>query len=524
MDLLFKLNPAALTLLIPGLISTALAMYSFNIRNISGSKIFGLVNAAVVLLSLAYGAELICLNLKWIVLANNIMYLGIAALPVLWLLMTLQYTGHSSWVNPRTILFLFMLPALTVILVFTNQFHNLFYSSISLDTGGPVHYLSVTRGIWFWINAGYSYLILLISIILLLKKLRRSNPAYRPQIIALLIGVAVPSAVNLLYPVFGIALFGYVNLIPFAFVVSGLAITWSIFRYGLFSIVPIAREWVIENLKEGVMVIDTENILLDMNKSSRNILGLGNSDLGKPITGILPGWPEITNPHKSNKSFHTQIAQGKDGSSKYFEIASSTLSDRKGRIFGRLVTIRDVTEWKVLENKLEQMATHDPLTGLPGRILLVDRVNVAITHAKRKNCKLALMMLDLDHFKNINDTLGHKIGDEALKAVGGRLKDTLRKNDTIARLGGDEFVVLLPEVVNFREAQGAADRLLESFQKPVCVEAHMLQISLSLGITIFPDDGNNFSDLLKQADTAMYRAKAKGGNGYEFFGVSELVI
>jgi diguanylate cyclase (GGDEF)-like protein/PAS domain S-box-containing protein len=523
MDLLFKLNPAALTLLIPGLISTALALYSFNIRNISGSKIFGLVNAAVVLSSLAYGAELLCLNLEGMLFSNQLSYLGIAALPVLWLLMTLQYTGRTGWVNSRSVPFLFILPALTVILVFTNQYHHLFYSSLGLDTGGPVPYLSVTRGIWYWINAGYSYLILLISIILLLKKLRRSNPAYRPQVISLLIGVAVPSAVNLLHPVFGIVLFGYVNLTPFAFVVSGLVLTWSIFRYGLFSIVPIAREWVIENMKEGIVVIDTENILLDMNKSSRDILGLGNSDLGKPITGILPGWPEITNPHKSNKSLHTQIAQGKEGLNKYFEITSSTLTDRKGRIFGRLVTIRDITEWKVLENKLEQMATHDPLTGLPGRILLVDRVNVAITHAKRKNCKLALIMLDLDHFKSVNDTLGHKTGDEVLKAVSGKLKDTLRKNDTIARLGGDEFVVLLPEIVNFREAQGAADRLLDSFQKPVCVDAHTLQISLSLGITIFPDDGNNFSDLLKQADTAMYRAKAKGGNGYEFFGVSELV-
>jgi diguanylate cyclase (GGDEF)-like protein/PAS domain S-box-containing protein len=521
MELFFRLNPVALTLLIPGLISAALALYTFNIRRVAGSRVFAFVMLAVSLWSLAYGAELACLNLESMMLVTEFEYLGIATVPVLWLILTLLYTGRSKWICTRYIIGLFIVPFITLVLVSTSQFHHFYYSSISLDISGPFPQLSLTRGTWYWINSGYAYAAVLLSAGLLLEKLRSPHSAYRPQIIAMLIGVSFPCIVNVLYLAFGLALFGHVDLTPFAFAASGIVITWGIFRYRLFSIIPIAREHVIESMKEGVIVVDSENKLGDINLASRHIFGWDDSDLGKPVTSILQDWPDIISQYQSHENSCKEIIHERDNEKRHFEVAMSTISDRGGRPLGRLTVIRDITEWKTMEQKLEHLATHDPLTGLPSRVLLTDRVGMAIARAKRKNGKLAVMMIDLDRFKTINDTLGHSVGDNLLKAIGSTLKDSMRKYDTSARLGGDEFVILLPEIADAKEAIGAACRLLLSFQNPISVDGYTIQVSLSLGIAIFPEDGETFEELFKQADSAMYQAKRNGRNRYELFNPRE---
>jgi diguanylate cyclase (GGDEF)-like protein/PAS domain S-box-containing protein len=517
MDLMFRANPVALTLLIPGLIAAALAIYAFNIRNAAGSRVFAFVMLAVSVWSLAYGAELACLNLEGIMFVLEFEYLGIVTVPVLWLILTLFYTGRRRWVRPHYILSLFIIPLITLVLVSTSQYHHFYYSAISLDVSGPFPLLSLTRGPWFWVNSLYSYAAVLVSTGLLGEKLRCPHPAYRPQIISMLIGVSVPWIINILYLAFGLSLFGHVDLTPFAFAVSGLVIVWGIFRYRLFNIIPIARDYIIESLKEGVIVIDSEKKLGDINSATRQIFGWDDSALGRPIASLLEDWPDILNQYLSNDIARREIVHGSGDNKLYYEITMSTLSDRAARTLGHLIIMKDITERKHLELKLEQMATHDFLTGLPGRVLLSDRVDMAIARAKRNNGQAAVMMIDLDRFKTVNDTFGHNVGDLLLKAVAGRLKEAIRKNDTTARLGGDEFVILLPEINGPGEAAGLADRLLFEFQKPVSLNGLELQISLSLGIAVFPDDGENFEELLKHADTAMYEAKRNGRNRYEIF-------
>jgi diguanylate cyclase (GGDEF)-like protein/PAS domain S-box-containing protein len=517
MDLMFRLNPIALTLLIPGLISAVLAIYTFNIRNVTGSRVFALVMLAVSVWSLSYGAELACLNLEGMMSIIEIEYLGIATVPVLWLILTLLYTGHRRWVSPLYIIGLFIIPFITVVLVSTSQFQHFYYTSVSLDTSGAFPQLALTRGTWFWVNSGYSYAMVLLSAALLLEKLRHRQPAHRPQIISLLVGVSIPWIVNILYLVSGLSISGHVDLTPFAFAASGLVITWGIFRYRLFNIIPIARDQVIESMPEGLIVVDSENKLGDANKASRQLFGWDDSALGKPISSLLPDWPDILRHYQSKGNSCEEIVQDRGAEQHYFEVTTATLADRAGQPLGWLTIIRDVTARKRLEQKLEQMATHDSLTGLPARILLTDRVDMAVARAKRQNGKIAVMMIDLDRFKAVNDTFGHAVGDSLLKAVAHQLTGAIRKNDTCARLGGDEFVVLLPEINGTEDAVKMAGRLLLSFQKPLSVESHPIAVSLSLGIAIFPEDGENFEELLKLADMAMYRAKRNGRNRYELY-------
>jgi diguanylate cyclase (GGDEF)-like protein/PAS domain S-box-containing protein len=180
-----------------------------------------------------------------------------------------------------------------------------------------------------------------------------------------------------------------------------------------------------------------------------------------------------------------------------------------------LTTARDITERKRTEEQLAYMATHDPLTDLPNRMLFNDRLTLALARAHRNQQKLAVMLLDLDHFKDVNDTLGHSVGDKLLQAVGERLINLLRKSDTIARMGGDEFMLILPEIARVEDTARVAQKVLESFRGPFVLDGHEVHITTSIGIAIYPDDGEDADTLMRDADMAMYRAKAQGRNNYQ---------
>jgi diguanylate cyclase (GGDEF)-like protein len=188
-----------------------------------------------------------------------------------------------------------------------------------------------------------------------------------------------------------------------------------------------------------------------------------------------------------------------------------------GQITNYVSIFHDITELKRQQEALEHQAQHDALTGLPNRVLLNDRLQMALAGMQRKETKLALMFLDLDHFKNINDGFGHPAGDTLLVELSRRLMGHLRIGDTLARQGGDEFLVLLPEIEGIEDAGLIAARLLESLQAPFFHGEIEYFVTASIGVTIAPDDGNNVDALIKNADMAMYRAKNLGRNSYQFF-------
>lgn len=190
---------------------------------------------------------------------------------------------------------------------------------------------------------------------------------------------------------------------------------------------------------------------------------------------------------------------------------------REARYYG---TARDVTERKEAEAFINFQAYHDLLTRLPNRALFKDRLELAITHARRENQKLAVMFLDLDRFKVINDTLGHAMGDRLLQAVTQRLERCLRKGDTLSRFGGDEFTLLLPSIHNHEDARQIARKLIKALRAPFQLGEHEVFVGVSIGISIFPEAGADMDQLIQNADIAMYHVKARGKDGYRFYSES----
>jgi diguanylate cyclase (GGDEF)-like protein/PAS domain S-box-containing protein len=206
----------------------------------------------------------------------------------------------------------------------------------------------------------------------------------------------------------------------------------------------------------------------------------------------------------------------KDGTLTWFETTSRAIFDAGTRRFTEFVSVsRDVSERRQAEEQIEYQAYHDALTALPNRLLFRDRLTVALAHAKRLESPLAVMFLDLDRFKYVNDTFGHSLGDELLRAVAARLRSVLREGDTIARMGGDEFTILLGDLKSEDDAAKIAQKLLETIAHPLSVEGHELYVTTSVGIALYPNDGDSAEALLKNADSAMYRAKEAGRNSYQ---------
>jgi diguanylate cyclase (GGDEF)-like protein/PAS domain S-box-containing protein len=207
----------------------------------------------------------------------------------------------------------------------------------------------------------------------------------------------------------------------------------------------------------------------------------------------------------------------RDGFESEIEDSAAPIHDRHGRVVGAVLVFHDVSDSRALALRMSHQAQHDFLTGLPNRLLLTDRLTQAIALSRRHGNKVALLFLDLDHFKPVNDSLGHAIGDKLLQSVAQRLTTCVRTSDTICRLGGDEFVVLLSEIEQVDAAIRCAEKLLAAVAVPHLIAGHEVHITLSIGISVCPDDGRDAETMLKNADTAMYHAKKMGRDNYQFF-------
>jgi diguanylate cyclase (GGDEF)-like protein/PAS domain S-box-containing protein len=251
--------------------------------------------------------------------------------------------------------------------------------------------------------------------------------------------------------------------------------------------------------------------------------------LGRPMEEVLQIWDATTrqiipNPMElaieQNRSMHLPENCNlirRDGVETPIADSVAPIHNRAGQATGAVIVFRDVSVARALKQQLVHAAKHDTLTDLPNRTLLSDRIDRAIAVAPRHMKQVAVMFLDLDGFKHINDSLGHQVGDKLLQSVASRLIACVRESDTVSRQGGDEFVVLLSELQSLEDAAATAQRMLRAVAQAHAIDAHDIRVTTSIGISVYPDDGLDAETLIKHADIAMYQAKENGRQGYRIF-------
>ena len=490
------------------------------------AKVLGGLLLAVAWWGLAYSLELAVGGLSGKAFWASAKYVGIVAAPSLWLVFSLQYTGRDGLLTRGVIASLCVFPVLTLLLVATNASHGLVWDGARLAVGGPFRGVVLDPGPWFWVVVAYSYIVLLLGTGPVISSLLGPHRLYRMQGSLLLLAVLAPwaaSGLNLLWD----GLVSGVDLTPFGFPLTATFLLLGIRRYRLLDIYPIARDTAAEGMGAAVIILDPKYRVVDLNPAAERILGKRASEtVGQSISEATrnsgmalggSGQMPLLGRYREEGEAQAEVTFGEGRNLRTYNLVLSALRGERGRQGEHLMLLYDVTGRKVTEDHLDRLAHYDALTGLPNRRLFHDRMERAVAMARRHKKELAVLFLDLDGFKRINDSLGHDVGDELLKEVAARLKGCVRESDTVSRLAGDEFTVLLPEIASGADAAVVADKVLDAFSAPFELGDRQVSVGSSVGVCLYPTGGRDADALLKGADSAMYRAKALGKGRFEFY-------
>jgi diguanylate cyclase (GGDEF)-like protein/PAS domain S-box-containing protein len=316
-------------------------------------------------------------------------------------------------------------------------------------------------------------------------------------------------------------------------VATGLIIALSIFRFQLFDLVPVARDTLVEKMLDGILVLDEQSRVVDINPAARRLIGeASDRALGQNIETVLSAWPVYLDQFRNVMDAHVELAIDEESERSYIEVVISPLHNRQGKVTGRLVMLRNITarrlaqdslqqaneqlkaqleENEILQAKLREQAIHDALTGTFNRTYLDDTLGRELARAEREASSVSLLMIDIDHFKAVNDTYGHKAGDLMLEALGRLFRGRTRSSDVIFRYGGEEFLALLPGMPLDAAAE-RAERLREQVATlEVEHEGKSVHITISIGAATY-HPGQDADAVLTAADRALYKAKALGRN------------
>ncbi|SDW97110.1 histidine kinase N-terminal 7TM domain-containing protein [Paenibacillus sp. CF384] len=514
---------AILTLMVTaGVINVIMGIYVLTNRaSQSMSKTF----VAHCLLSAIYifgsALELSAGSLEEITFWIKVEYIGMPFLPPINLLLIMYFLGMDRYLKPALRLGLFLMPLVTVGLVMSNEMHHLYYQSITIRPELGFLKVDLNAGPWYIIQGAYTFGCMFGGVALLLLYWNRMKSAYRLQHITMLVGLLLPLAGDFAY--LGNLTPQGIDPIPVIMAGTSALYMWALASRGLMNVAPIARDNLFESMSDGVLVLDMNNRLVDYNPAAAQVMPqLSTYLLGRSIE---PLWRQHSNDSTLIEGTDSQSLQEtlweKDGQSYYYDIRVSVVRKKGGQETGKLIVLIDVSERVRLQQRLHELAFHDGLTGIYNRTHFLQLSEKLLGESLSSGEPIALLLFDIDHFKRINDTYGHDIGDRALLHVVGICRKVLRTEDVLARYGGEEFVVMMPGL-SLEEAEAAAHEIRnelvrEQMALPLAPNG-FIAVTASFGVAVVNGEANTDRDwddmkqLLKAADRALYEAKHAGRN------------
>jgi diguanylate cyclase (GGDEF)-like protein len=498
----------------------------------------GGVFAVLLLWTVAYICELAVPHLAEKLVWANVQFIGATVLPVLWLVAVRIAVGRPAL--PRWLLGLLSLAATAIVVcVYTNPGH-LFRGHPALDTSGAVPLVAADYGaLYYGAWVPFAYGLFSIALLSLGQAALRGPREIRVRARLLLGATSLPLLAGTLF-VARVLPWANFNPAMASLSLAAILLGVTLVQGRLFSITPLARETVVEQLVDGVIVCDAAGCLVDYNPAAVSMLPeLGEEAFGRSLTVVLAGRAELlraltaARPAKVAAQSSAALAAsaatvseetvaalrigspGASGAARrcYLAVSATPVLGRAGRCLGEAIVLRDVTASMDRLRDARRLATTDELTGLATRRHLLELGSKEIDRAFRTERPFAVMLLDLDHFKAINDRHGHLAGDELLRAVAAACRAELRSFDLLGRYGGDELAAVLPNL-GVEQALAAAERLRRAVERLVVWQTEdPLQVTVSIGVVCGGGSTATLADLIEVADTALYEAKAKGGNG-----------
>ncbi|MDD5369510.1 MAG: histidine kinase N-terminal 7TM domain-containing protein [Anaerolineaceae bacterium] len=347
-------TPYVLPLLVSTAVSGALGIHLWQRQATPGSRPFAATLLAIASWSFFYMLAVCSVDLGVKIIFSGFEFVGIVAVPVLWLVFTLEYTGLERWLTRTNLVILTIIPFATILFYWTNPYHHLLWNQVHLESGGAFVNLVKTYGPWFWVFTTYAYALLLLGSFLLIRSLTHTSRWYSRQVLPLLVGILLPWIGNLLY-ISGINPLPDVDLTPVLFAVSGVLLVLGVFRYWLFDLVPVARAAVIDVMGDGVLVVDSQDRLVDVNYAGARFLGLvAHEAIGQKVVTILARYPELWEHFQNPAMVRTEITLEEGDDPRYFDLRVSPLYDWHHHMTGRILVLHEISERRRAEQDLEK--------------------------------------------------------------------------------------------------------------------------------------------------------------------------
>ncbi len=530
-------HPYVAILCLSAIISSCVALTAWTRRELApATRPFTWLMVAIATYATLAAANAASFSLRISILLATLEYVAANSVVALYFTFTLYFSGHRQWLRQPRRLLIWVLPILNMLLVTTNHWHRLVWKQWLIPTD-PHEMITAHHGVgYLWIVACFYVYVLTGSLLVARAALNASN-LYRKQAITIIFSVFPPVIAGSLYALELVPL-GF-NILPMSFLLTGLIYFASLFRFRLFDLLPIARDVLIECMGEGVIVLDDGGRVIDLNPAAERYverpLAKAASYIGQPLQTVLSQWPEIIDCCQAKEHITTAIIS-RPHMPCYLEVQVSRLHDPQQQHTGRLLVVRDITkqeqnqiqiqqanealkrqlqEIQTLRDQLREQATRDRLTGLFNRHYFEEAMPAELAKAKRFKSPLSVMLLDIDYFKNVNDSYGHLAGDHALRVFSQTLQAHIRTSDIACRYGGEEFVIAFPGM-SLNEAYAKAISIRQAF-KAITIEfaEFRFHATVSIGVGGFWDHSESQDQLLRRIDQALYAAKANGRDRVE---------
>jgi len=508
-----EFTPYVLPFIFSIIILISLSIYAFRLRTkIETAGLFSLLTLALAVWTACYALELVSVTLESKIFWAKMKYLGAAPGPVLWFIFSLYHTNHKHWLTVPLKIVLAVFILLTLGVVFTNEFHHWYWTDIYLTSGFPE--TQSEHGFYFWVYAAGIYLLVLASVVNYVNYYRSVPAFFRRQAVLMVLGGFLPLGTRILEDFIGWDPFPKMDNVILFLLVSAVLFAVALFRYSALELVPIAHNLIVSNISSGILVLDALGRVVEINPFAQKLIGLKSENvMGKSLEAVLNEWPAIGYSPEINEQYEQEISLAQKEGSRYLLVQISPIRNESQEIIGHVIVLVDITDRKEAEIELEHLARTDVLTGVTNRRHFFELAEVQFAAAQRYHHSLAIMMLDVDHFKQVNDRYGHLAGDLILQMVAGECKGHLRGTDLFARYGGEEFICLLPE----QDSAGALDmaerirRVMEQVEAKF--EMQTIRVTASLGLAVMQNETDlTLEQLIDRADQALYRSKATGRN------------